>query len=380
MLNLKPVICYIAELEQTAVIISFGENILLLKLKVKKIWQSKHSKMIIVISSLLIFFMSYFIIHRSSKIPPSLPIKLVETEILAPTTIQKTIKLIGTVRPKHTTVLAAKGSGLLDIFLSSGQTVKKGDLIAKIINPDIEKSYQLSKATAKIASTQYKRLQSLQKTGFVSTREVEEKKQSWIEAQKELAKTKIELKNMRFYAPFDGIIGAFKIKEGAQVNEASAVVTVYDPSNLTVEVDIPCTNMPQIKANQSVYVFNKPYRLNHLQKMIDDETHMCPADVDIHCKQCLIGANITVDLVVKEKQETLVIPTQALFLKNGKPCIYKVNNNHIELVGVKTGIQQKNKVEITSGLKPGDQVIIKSPERLYPGLEVAIYHPPKDKV
>lgn len=97
---------------------------------------------------------------------------------VTPTTIEKTIKLIGTIRPKHATVLVAKGSGMLDTLISSGQTVEKGDLIAKIINPDIERSYQLSKETEQLENTQYRRLKNLQKPGFVSAREVEEKKES----------------------------------------------------------------------------------------------------------------------------------------------------------------------------------------------------------
>jgi membrane fusion protein (multidrug efflux system) len=76
---------------------------------------------------------------------------------------------------------------------------------------------------------------------------------------------------------------------------------------------------------------------------------------------------------VNKKTGALVIPTQALFLKQGKTHVYKVVNKKIELVAVKTGIQEKDKVEIISGLNPGEHIVSKSPERLYPGLEVSIY-------
>lgn len=69
----------------------------------------------------------------------------------------------------------------------------------------------------------------------------------------------------------------------------------------------------------------------------------------------------------------LVIPTQALFLKKGKTHVYKVIKNKVELVAVKTGLQEKEKVEIISGLKSGDQIVSKNPERLYPGMNVSIY-------
>ncbi|PWY56949.1 efflux RND transporter periplasmic adaptor subunit [Legionella qingyii] len=323
----------------------------------------------ILLTALGIYFKFYYQAAKSSAPSP----KIVETVTIRPSTIEKKIKLIGTIRPKHATVLIAKGSGMLDILMSSGQIVQKGDLIAKIINPDIERSYQLSKETEQLEKTQYQRVKNLQKTGFVSAREVEEKKRIWIDSQKEKARTKIELKNMRFYAPFDGVIGAFKIKEGAQVTEGAPVVTIYDPNSLTVEIDIPCTNNHSIEENQPIYILGKLYHLNHVQKMIDDETHMCPADVDIQCTHCLVGASVSSQLVVNKKTKALVIPAQALFLKQGKTHVYKVVDKKIELIAVKTGIQEQDKVEIISGLKSGDQIVSKSPERLYPGLEISIY-------
>ncbi|KTD74496.1 efflux RND transporter periplasmic adaptor subunit [Legionella tucsonensis] len=347
-------------------------NLQLIISKLRNTLCSKYK--IIGLSSILLTALgSYYLFYYHAKSSPLPTPKIVETVTVTPATIEKTIKLIGTIRPKHATVLVAKGSGMLDTLISSGQTVKKGDLIAKIINPDLERSYQLSKETEQLENTQYQRLKNLQKPGFVSAREVEEKKRIWIDSQKEKARTKIELKNMRFYAPFDGVIGAFKIKEGAQVTEGAPVVTIYDPNSLTVEIDVPCTNNHSIKENQPIYILNQLYRLSHVQRMIDDETHMCPADVDIQCTHCLVGASISGLLVVNKKTGALVIPTQALFLKQGKTHVYKVVNNKIELVAVKTGIQEKDKVEIISGLKSGEQIISKSPERLYPGLEVSIY-------
>ncbi|AWN75392.1 TPA: efflux RND transporter periplasmic adaptor subunit [Legionella anisa] len=347
-------------------------NLQLIIPKIRNVLCSKY-KIVGLLSILLTALGIYYLFYYHAKSPPPQTPKIVETVTVTPTTIEKTIKLIGTIRPKHATVLVAKGSGMLDTLISSGQTVEKGDLIAKIINPDIERSYQLSKETEQLENTQYRRLKNLQKPGFVSAREVEEKKRIWIDTQKEKARTKIELKNMRFYAPFDGVIGAFKIKEGAQVTEGAPVVSIYDPNSLTVELDVPCTNTLSIKENQPVYILNQLYHLSHVQKMIDDETHMCPADVDIQCTHCLVGASVSALLVVKKKTGALVIPTQALFLKQGKTHVYKVVNKKIELVAVKTGIQEKDKVEIISGIQSGEHIVSKSPERLYPGLEVSIY-------
>ncbi|WP_419420087.1 efflux RND transporter periplasmic adaptor subunit [Legionella sp. D16C41] len=299
--------------------------------------------------------------------------KLVETKILKQAEIEETVHILGTIHPKHLTVLVAKNSGTLDALIPTGQKVKKGELIAKIDNADIENNLQLSQGTEAIAKTQYERLLSLLKTGFVSSKEVEERKNTWLDTQKELTKAKIELDTLRFYAPFDGIIGAYKKKEGSQVSSGDAIVTVYDPTTLVVDFDIPCTNLSVFHEGQLVRVFNKFYKLSHLQKMIDEDTHMCPADVIISCKDCLIGTSTEVELVLQKRKDTIVIPEQAIFLRNSKPHVYIVKDNVIELVPITTGIKNKSQIEVTSGLKFGQQLVIKGQERLYPGLQVAIY-------
>ncbi|HDV6633935.1 TPA: multidrug efflux RND transporter periplasmic adaptor subunit LpeA [Legionella pneumophila] len=329
--------------------------------------------LIIAIISIL-FFIGKKLFHLKVT-PVNVPNKLVEVETIKRHNLQQTIHLLGTIHPKHATILIAKESGMLDTLIPTGQKVTKGALIAKINNPDLEKNLQLSLSAVELAKAQYERITPLIKSGYVSTREVEEKKQAWIDAQKELSKTRIELDNLRFYAPFDGIIGAYKKREGAQVNAGEPVVSIYDPSALVVDFDIPCSNLTTLNEGQPVYVMGKRYSLSHLQKMLDEDTHMCPADVDIQCEDCLIGATANVELVVAEKNNTIVIPFQALFLRNSKPFVYIVKKGKIVLVSVKTGLQQQDKIEIVEGLKAGQQLVIKGQERLYPEMAVDIYHP-----
>ncbi|VEG91998.1 efflux RND transporter periplasmic adaptor subunit [Legionella spiritensis] len=336
---------------------------------------SRHKTMIIlaVIALLTLIVTIHFV---QSTHPAAANVnKLVEVETITPQPLQQTIRLLGTIHPKHATILMAKGNGMLDTLVPTGQKISKGTLIAKIDNPDIEKNAQLSHSAVQLARAQFERLNKLLKTGYVSAKEAEEKKQFWIDAQKELAKTRIDRNNLRFYAPFDGVIGAYKKREGTQVNQGDAVVSIYDPASLVVDFDIPCSNLNGVHQGQRVHVLGRQYALSHIQNMIDEDTHMCPADVDIVCKDCLIGATVDVELVVAEKPDALTIPFQAVFLKNSNPFVYVVEQDKVVLVAVKTGLMQQNRVEIIDGLKPGQQVIIKGQERLYPNMTVDVYKP-----
>lgn len=321
----------------------------------------------------LILFAWRFFKHPKSM--PANPNKMVEIEVIKPQNLQQQINLLGVIHPKHTTVLIAKGSGTLDAFIATGQKVKKGSLLAQIDNVDIEKNAQLSESASMLAKEQYERFLPLTKKGIVSPREAEEKKQAWINAQKEYAKAKIELDNMRFYAPFDGVVGAYKKREGSHISQGESVVSIYDPRSLVVDFDIPCGNLTSLNEGQKVYVLGKRYSLSHIQKMLDEETHMCPADVDIDCPECLIGATVKLGLVVMEKKNALVVPLQALFLRDGQSVVYIVKNGKVELISVKTGIKQADTIEILEGLSAGQQLIVKGQDRLYPKMTVDIYSP-----
>lgn len=301
--------------------------------------------------------------------------KLVEVETIKLQNFQQTIRLLGTIHPQHTTVLIAKSTGMLDELIPTGRKVKKGAVLAKINNPELEKNLTLSASAQKLAKSQYKRLKPLLKSGYISAKDAEQNKQTWIVAQKDLAKAKLELDDLYFYAPFDGVVGAFKKREGSQVNQGEAVVAVYDPSSLVVDFDIPCTNLKSMPDQFPVQVFGKTYTVTHMQKMLDEETHMCPADVNIRCPNCLVGATVYVDLVIAEKKNTIVIPTQAVFLKEGQAHVYTVEKGLVNLVAVETGMRQRDQIEIVKGLKSGQQVITKGQERLYPQLGVEIYQP-----
>ncbi|MCE3044488.1 efflux RND transporter periplasmic adaptor subunit [Legionella sp. 16cNR16C] len=320
---------------------------------------------------------AYWLFHKSSVKDNSNPVKVVETLTLKKADIQETIHLLGTIRPKHVAVLTAKGSGILDIMANPGETISKNGLIAKIDNPDNEKSLQLSETAEQIARQQYQRLAdpALIKKGYVSPKEADEQKQIWLAAQKELAQAKLDLDNLRFYAPFDGVVGVYKKREGMQVTQGDAIVTIYDPKSLAVDIDLPCSTLPTIRVGQTVKLLNRNYKLSHVQAMLDEETHMCPADIDIVCKECLIGSTVELDLLVREQKNVIVVPSSAIFLRNGAPFVYILDGGKIKLASIKTGLKDKSTVEITEGLQEGQKLIIKGQERLYPGMSVSEFKP-----
>lgn len=94
----------------------------------------------------LLFFAYRFFFSSKTQINNE-PLKIVEVEEVKLGDIRQTADLIGIIHPKHSTVLMAKADGMLDSVVATGQRIKKGMLIAKLDNPDMEKNHELSESS-----------------------------------------------------------------------------------------------------------------------------------------------------------------------------------------------------------------------------------------
>ena len=246
----------------------------------RKVHLTRKKKIVIAITAIICVVSAlYFFVGASRNVEPILIV--VEVVTAAPQSIEQTVRLIGTVRAKRATILMAKATGVLEILKQSGENVTKGTLIARIINPDLEKRYEFAVSTARIAKEQYDRTLILMKTGATSKQTSEEKQSALLEAERNLATAKIELDKLRFYAPFDGIIGAYKERDGTEIKNEVPLLSFYDPVALFVDFDVPATLLASVNVGQKVVVDGKSYALTQVQKMLDPLTHMAPATVDI---------------------------------------------------------------------------------------------------
>jgi membrane fusion protein, multidrug efflux system len=306
--------------------------------------------------------------------------KVVEVVKVDLKNITQSVRLIGTIRAKKSTELTAKVTGTLDYIAHAGQKISKGEIIAKLENADLERAYELSDSAERNSKDQYDRMNKLEKPKLAKMQDIEDRKNKWIEAQKAKNVAKMELEKTVFMAPFDGIVGGFKMREGAQVQVGEPIVFFYDPSELIVEFEIPTKvlelienkdNNPQNK-EQMVIIGGEKITVPNIQRIIDPKTHMSPAYVDYVCDNCVIGSNVTLDFIVARHKKVLVIPQEAMFRREGNTYVYVVREDKACLQAITPGINGKGKLEVSQGLSVGDLVIVRGHERLTPDMEVQI--------
>ncbi len=92
----------------------------------------------------------------------------------------------------------------------------------------------------------------------------------------------------------------------------------------------------------------------------------------------MIGMTVDVDIVISQRANALLVPTGAVAHgpsqggRPGAPFVFVVENGRARRVDVKTGAVGTAKVEIVSGLKDGDRVVVDPPDRLKDGEAVRV--------
>ena len=335
-------------------------------MRISKI-QFKYIIAILLISIIAIFTYQFFINSSENAYQD---IKFIDTEKATLSSISQNINLIGTVKASKSSLLLAQENGIFEIIIKPSSIIKEGELFARIINNDIKEIYELSLAAESISKTEFNRAARLLKANAFSKQQYENKQKELINAKKDLSSAQISLAKLELRTPFDGIIGAYKIQTGAYLQIGDPILTIYDPKQLRVEFDIPSSAISSVQNEQKLKIFEKEYKLTHVQKTLDEESHMSPAYCDIECPTCIIGSNVNVDLTLIEKEQVIVIPFEAIFLNEGKSSIYIIKDNKAEIRNITLGIRAKDLVEVTNNLEAGEEFVTKNPSRLYPGVAV----------
>jgi membrane fusion protein (multidrug efflux system) len=302
----------------------------------------------------------------------ALPPKVVETVQIKREEISEIATLIGRVQSKSIRHVVSQASGTFKIHKEPGSHVTQGTLYAQIIDEEIDRKYELAVEKERISRDQYERSKSLVTPGAMSQNALEASQQELLAAQLALASAKIERDRLLFTAPFDGMLGIYQIRDGGYLSAGDPVVSLFDPKNLYLELSIPISMLQWTKLGQSVQIpsLERSSHITHLQKMVDSGSQMCPAWVELTEGDLLIGQPLTVGLVLRTKADALVVSTTALFLRDGRQCVYVVDGDKAKLVPVEVGLEENNRVELVSGVKEGDQVIVRGQSRLYPGITV----------
>jgi RND family efflux transporter MFP subunit len=173
----------------------------------------------------------------------------------------------------------------------------------------------------------------------------------------------LDLQTLR--SPIDGVILDRPASPGTHLNVNDHVMLIADvrPQNLVMRAAVDEENMTLVRDRQEVQMslYSYPGRLftGHVAKVYDKadpERRTFEIDVGIDKPDNRMSAGMTGELafVVASKDSALVAPRQAL--QENK--LFTVRDGKLASINAQIGLSSVERVEVVSGLNPGDRVVI----------------------
>lgn len=307
--------------------------------------------------------------------------KLVALTALTPTSFIHYIDLQGEVQPENYSTVSPRGNGgvVREILVKQGDHVNKGQLLLKL--DDAVQRQQVANAQTQLAYAKdiYNRRKNLwdQKIGtevdFINSKNQVDQ----AETQLKIAQEQLDFTNV--YADISGTLNVLSVRVGESFAPGGQTAQIINTDNLKAVVQVPEVYQERVKVGTPVKIAfpglgNKEITgvvriaakvINTGNRAFQVEIHI-PNDKDIRANQVAV-----VKLQDYTASNVLTIPVNTLQTdEKGKYVMVVTKDKGKTVAHKKTitiGQSYSDKIEVTSGLTPGDQLITDGFQGLYEG-------------
>jgi RND family efflux transporter MFP subunit len=237
------------------------------------------------------------------------------------------------------------------------------------------------------AESSYQRIASLYEAGAVSEQEVDAAEAALESAEAQLQRAYAGNQqalgtraNAYIDAPFDGRIGRIWAQEGNMAG-GGPILSIASSSALMARVLLPERYLPQLRENLPAYVSvtayggrNYPGVVSSAARSVDPVSGLVPVRIalDNAGGELMPGMTGRAAVAVRTVEDALVVPEIALRRTVEGFELVVAGEGRAEVVPVQTGISNRGRVQITSGLEPGDSVVVEGQFRVSDGDSVEV--------
>jgi RND family efflux transporter MFP subunit len=362
------------------------------------------------------------VLYFTGIIVPATSVEVVSVSQIYPSQTFTLLNASGYVVAQRKAAVASKITGrLVALYVSEGSQVKKGQVIARLENEDTEAAREQAKASLSVANANleqaraelkdatltYNRNKRLIANGAISQVEYEnsEIRHNRAKAVVDSAEATIKVNSAALksatvaedYAiirsPFDAVvltknadIGDIVTPLGAAANAKAAVVTIADMTSLEVEADVSESNLSLIKSGQPCQIQLDALpesRFNGVVKTIVPTADRSKASIMVKVAFIDNDPSILPEMSAKvaflsrpvkpeEMKPRTALDRNAVINRNNRNVAYLVKEDKAVETTVSVGEQFGDMIEILSGLKSGDKVVLKPLDKLKNGSKIKV--------
>lgn len=274
---------------------------------------------------------------------------------------------------RHIELRSQERGFLQTTYVDEGQTVKKGQLLFKIMPRLYEAELQRAQAEVNLAKIEYQNTKSLADKNVVAPNELAMTKAKYDKAKAEMALAEVHLSFTEIRAPFDGIIDRFHVRPGSLVDEGDLLTHLSDNSKMWVYYNVPEAEYldyaTQVKRDEDIVVSllmanNKLFEHSGVVETIEadfnSETGNIPFRATFPNPQALLRHGETGNILMTvQLKNAILIPQKTTFEILEKKYVFVVTkDNLIKSREITIEAEMPHLYAISKGLEENDRILL----------------------
>ncbi len=308
--------------------------------------------------------------------PDSVPVVL-RTAVVTSESLPTAIDMPATVRPAERAVISAKLTGAIaSLPWGLGQEVRAGEILVALATPETEARVRQTQAQLAEAERTTERERTLVAKGVNAPDTLRNAEDRLRFAQAGLAEAEAMLAHATIRAPFAGVITEKHVLPGDLATPGLPLLVLESTTRLRAEGTVPEQAAAALQLGRKITV-----ELSDTSPAVEGTLEELSAAADAVSRSVLVKVALPPGTarsgqfarlrVVIGRTDALLVPAGAITRFGQMERIFVVREGRAQLRLVKTGREDHDRIEILSGLQPGETVILSPPASLREGVLVS---------
>ena len=302
---------------------------------------------------------------------------IVKTQTVTQSALVRQVSSLGTALANESVQIVSNASDYLtELHINEGKRIEKGQLIAQL--NDVEERARVAELSASLVDQkrQLERVRNLARTQATAQSLLDEQQTKVNTTQAQLDAVKARLNEMTIRAPFSGVLGLRQVSEGAYLTAGTVLTTLDDLNQIRLEFSVAEYYLALLKPAMTVHASSVAYPdkvFTGQIKAIDTRLDPVTRSVKVHAlvpnelvelrPGMLLNVKVTLDEV-----QAIQISEKAIVPLQNKHYVFLLQpDNSVIQTEVQLGQRLPGQVEILSGLKTGDEVVIEGTTKIRSG-------------
>ncbi|MDR1259591.1 MAG: efflux RND transporter periplasmic adaptor subunit [Tannerellaceae bacterium] len=315
--------------------------------------------------------------EREEKV---IPVKVMSVAL---STMTAERNYVGTIEESSGVSLSFSNAGTVEqVFVSEGQTVTKGRLLASLNPSTAQNSVDAARASLRQAQDAYDRLSKLHDNGSIPDIKFVEVETGLQQSRSMLAVAEKNLDDCRLYAPRSGVIAQRYIEPGANVMPGASAFKLVMVDRVTANFFVPENEIGSTRIGQKTLIEvaalgNEQFEGNVEMKGVSanplSHSYEVKTGIDNPQAKLMPGMVCKVRIVQDGSEAEIVVPNRSVQIApDGRTFVWIADGAVAKRRFVRTGNLADNGIAVREGLQSGDRIIVEGYPKISEGMKISI--------